>query len=843
MRALLAFSSLAVNLLVAPLSNAAELSYPVSLPTPKVESLQTSLSPTGGTVNVQLQVQYDLAGIAYFSGTVDGAGVSGKATVKTSATGTTYKFSVRSATVPATVLSISGALGTNTASCGYSGPKGRTNVLANPVTIGVVQPVPATMHLDPVINYKNVVGGTSRLEAGYTTNPIVAGTLKGKVTTNGVSLAIKQGKRSATFTGKRMDNAYVGTLRLTIPPGRLTITNFSIPLTDVSVAAGPALFRGSLVILSNQLPTPAAGTKVTIRSDVNADGKFTGRDVVKAVADEMGRYQISATVMRGRPVMLEIRRPGFAEILQSYASVKPGTMLTWSAMLHPLDDLEVSAGSAESTDGSIRLDGLPANIESVQARVFNPATEAKQFPGQFADSQGNLLVSSVFAAIEASDAAGRPVTNVGNSATLCMRVPVESWARLGDLVPANGQIDVPLYYYDESDGQWKRNPSDGWLEDVSRAKISEDQLAAIRSASYTGDVFAAGPITHLSWWNIDWPVSTRTRVKGVIVDPNGMPVTGAAVSAFGLTYTGTSGPDTTGPDGLFCFEVMRSELAGEDVDGNGVPGETQQVHVKVQYGANVYSLGSFSSPTSAATCTNGTGLNVGLLMLNDVNRLTVSNCPVTGRVVYSGISMNGTPGFPAGNGVRNAKVVGFDPDALEAAATSCSNCLVTTTDSLGYFSLNVPVLSGVSLNTFAILHNFSTNSPGYGVFLGSASMAGCPPEPVTLEADYFHIGLIPLTLYQGANVWGTATIFVDDSMRVVSRLFGSIYYIGGRASVGLPFQTGPWAVVPMRNSTPGTGIGQMYFNVTSVFPPAGTWEIKDGSVHASGTWRLAIDIP
>src|SRR5262245_12904022 len=59
MRALILFSSLMVSLLLVPLATAAELSYPVSLPTPKVESLQTSLSPTGGTVNVQLQVQYD----------------------------------------------------------------------------------------------------------------------------------------------------------------------------------------------------------------------------------------------------------------------------------------------------------------------------------------------------------------------------------------------------------------------------------------------------------------------------------------------------------------------------------------------------------------------------------------------------------------------------------------------------------------------------------------------------------------------------------------------------------------------------------------------------------------
>ena len=81
------------------------------------------------------------------------------------------------------------------------------------------------------------------------------------------------------------------------------------------------------------------------------------------MADQQGRYQVNAAVVRGRPVILEIRRPGYAEILQAYPSVTPGAVLTRNATLQPLDDLEVMAGSAESADGSIRLDGLPVEIE------------------------------------------------------------------------------------------------------------------------------------------------------------------------------------------------------------------------------------------------------------------------------------------------------------------------------------------------------------------------------------------------------------------------------------------------------------------------------------------------
>src|SRR5262249_20000237 len=158
---------------------------------------------------------------------------------------------------------------------------------------------------------------------------------------------------------------------------------------------------------------------------------------------------------------------------------------------------------------------------------------------------------------------------------------------------------------------------------------------------------------------------------------------------------------TTGPDGLFCLEVMRSEQPGEDVVGDSIPGKTQRVQVRVQAGTNQYAFGPFSTPTSPATCTNGNGLDVGSLILNDTSLLTVSFCNITGRVVYSGISMRGTPTLPVGGGVRFAKVVGYDPDALDLTTGSCSNCLVTTADASGYFNLRIPVLAGVSLSTLA----------------------------------------------------------------------------------------------------------------------------------------------
>ena len=54
----------------ASLMNGAEAQ--LTLATPRIISLQTSLSPTGGTVQVEIQVSYDLAGKAACTATVDG---------------------------------------------------------------------------------------------------------------------------------------------------------------------------------------------------------------------------------------------------------------------------------------------------------------------------------------------------------------------------------------------------------------------------------------------------------------------------------------------------------------------------------------------------------------------------------------------------------------------------------------------------------------------------------------------------------------------------------------------------------------------------------------------------
>jgi hypothetical protein len=521
--------------------------------------------------------------------------------------------------------------------------------------------------------------------------------------------------------------------------------------------------------------------------------------------------------------------------------VTPGAVLVRNALLQPLEVLDINGTTAKSSDESIELDGLPSQIKTVQARRFDPTTDSARFPGQFADDQGKLLVSSVFSTIEATDANGRSVTNLGSGATLYMAVPKNNWPTLGDLTPGNDKIDVPLYYYDKNSGQWKRNATDGWLVDSSHVNIAEDQLASIQNGSFAGDIFAAGTVTHLSWWNIDWPIDTHGNIKGVLIGGDGHPVAGASISAVGLTYNGLTGPETTAEDGAFCFDIMRSEGAGEDLNRNGVSNETHQVQLRVQSGDNHYSFGPISSPQTPGSC--GSGLDLGPLTLSQSNLLSVSCCTVTGRVVWSGVSDGGSPGMAPGNGVPGATVAGFDPDAIGAPSDCSTNSMITTANSQGYFSLQVPIMSGLSLFTYARRH--STN--GYGFFIGGTTIAKTAecPGPVTLPADYTHFGAFIITLSKtSGSALGNAVI--NDAGTIIVTLYPeypdfSTYYIGSLPNVGTPFQLGTWVSVNLRNNSPGTYVGTMTFTTTSLIPAGGTWTIAGGSVNLSGKW--AQDLP
>ena len=804
--------------------------FDLMLGLPQLQTLQTLVPVGSNTVEVHLALLYNtkgqLSGTA--DSTVDGMAASCLGTISRRSTNVTYTLKIKASTVPATTITLRGDVG-GLVSGTYAGPKGRTKIAPQPVTLTMRSPAPAHIDISSAVSARGQITGTANVMA-YGTNGAAPGKLGGSVTTNQLKLTLTQAPRVISFKGVRMADVYVGTLKVTVPPDRETFTAYSVPASAFALTSGQATFRGTVLSGSNAVPAATAGVKVTVKSDLNGDGKFTGTEIVTATTDANGRYQITLPVSVDRTVMLELSLAGYAKFMTAYPNVTPGSVILKNATLQLLSSLNVGSGMATSDDGKITLIGLPGTINSMQARVFNPNTETAQFPGEFADNERNLLVSSVFSAIEAKDANGGAVTNLGTNATLCMQVPRDTWNTLKDLHPGNGQIDVPLYYYDESTGEWKRSSSDGWLENASHTKIAEAQLPAIQSGSYSENVFAAGPITHLSYWNIDWPISSHTCVIGNVFDDAGRLLAGASVSVKGLSYTGTSSPKVTGADGSFCSDILRSEGPGEDVDGNGITGETQQIQILVQSGTNYFSFGPFDSPQLQGTCDDGGRLHVDL-MLNDSNRLAVSFCTVTGQVVYSGTTLSGTNSLHAGDPIAGAVVFGFDPEAFEFL-TGCQlsgTCLPATTADDGTFTLTAPVLAGLTVYST----KFDVTANGYDYFQAVSSFSGCPPGAITLSADFTGVRFLILDL-AGVGVDSAMLSLVND-LPVVSISTATAYYFGtSLAPQSPPVVTGDWLTLPLRNGVDNTAAGTITFTVTSLAPVAGTWTTS--TVGLSGTF-------
>ena len=763
-------SLLLCGFLLAP-AFAAQVAFDVPLATPKLQSLTTSVAASGGAVNVFLALEYDVKGglVCAAGSTIDGQAATCTGTQKNTASGWTFSFSVKdSTTTPKTTLTISGTGGVGTAKCVYNGPKGKANIAANSVTIVSSNPTAnVTINASTLLTGK--MSGTGTVVSGYG-NDTPPGKVTGSVSKTGkASWTLTQGKGKVSFAGTTTDETtWTGTITATLPPAKTVVTGFS--MTSIPIPPqGTANFNGTLSKSTLTGIAPADAAIVTISTDRDKNGKISSKETRTVYTDSEGKFSTAFDVITGFPVIVKFAMPGYAAATKVYASVTPGSTVTSNGTFAETSDILISDKKARSDDGKLTITKLPANVERLSGRVFNPKTETNQFPGEFADSTGKRLVSSVFGTVDARDGAGKPVKTLTSETTIKMLVPKDTWPSMKDLFPGSGKIDVPLYYFDEDSGQWKRGPNDGWLVTDADDIIPESDLAAIQAGTYDGSIYATGKIPHFSYWNVDWPVDTHTCICGRIVSAPGVPVVGATVSVRGVTYTGSTSPQVTGVDGTFCADVMRSELPGEDIDGNGTTGNTNRAEITVNYQDKYHLYGPYDLPTTQATCPGSGCDNVGDLSTT-TNEITPTVCAVNGKVVYSGTSTFGASSLNKGDPIQDAFVYASDPDASDALyacimdPVPCSPW--TTSASDGTFSLTSPVLTQLQL--FAIQSNASTDPHKIEYYEGQMSIPRCTAETPTVNADYWGLWFLTATMYDSQlnnigsiNVWsGNATIYL-----------------------------------------------------------------------------------
>jgi hypothetical protein len=721
-----------------PVSAYSDLTFELTANTPKLNSLSTVLTmKTGDSAELNLQFAYNSQNAGFsciqVSSNWDGVNVT--------CTGTQSKQSYKITVIEAnsrTRITLSGSTTLPTTKASYKGPKGKLAQTKPDVTLDFDTNPVSNITLTPSVDLKGKLTGVASIASGFGTNSSDAA-LTGKMNLKKKSLswAVNSKPNRLNFTGKEKNGVWSGKLTGVIGPAKVS-QSISINLTSPVAASR---FHGLVTGVPNGLSTstdPLEDVSVLIRSDNDGNGSISSEETKEVKTDSKGNFDTTFAVQPNRSVTVDFIHPGYSQTPKVFAQIDPGSDIPINTTLKQLQDMSVSDASAATPDQKLQLDNLPSNITEMSGQVFNPVTEISQFPGEFADSTGNLLISSVFSQIEAKDSRGREVKDLKNSTELRMQIPGDTWNTMRDLNPGNNQIDIPLYYYDEADGQWKRSTTDGWLEDADHNKIAETELTAIKTASFTGLLYGVGNITHLSYWNIDWPIETHGCVTGRLLDANDNPATGAVVTARGITYNGSSAPVTTDSNGQFCIDVMRSEASGEDLNGNGLPGEKNKISLSVSFNGKYYKLPQdYELPAAAASCGSS-----GCLQLNDVKlteslEITASLCTVTGKVTYSGVALYGNPTeYAAGDPIPGAWVFGYDSQIDWENWGQCfidNSCKIfETTNQDGEFSLIVPMLMGLELTGYAVIESSPNH---FSLYFGNYSSATCPSVPISIKVD------------------------------------------------------------------------------------------------------------
>ncbi len=526
------------------------------------------------------------------------------------------------------------------------------------------------------------------------------------------------------------------------------------------------------------------GTRVGLQVDLDRDGEFASYETVSATADGDGAYTIRYELnpldvdfefiayvsqviadfeARGfdslldqgpLPGVLTFEREGYSTTVRRFSTNYSSPSL--DALLAPLQEVQCSASGCQAANGSVRITGFPGGtgIDRAYAQAYDPNLDTPRFPGSFADSDDNLLISSGFAEIDFRDENGNRVESFTSPLSVRFEAKPDSWSTFVDLEPGTGRIEVPMYSFNADIAQWV-GEQDGELQGRDGTAIDEDLLPSIVAGDYSGTVFVAFETTHFSTWNCDRPVQTRTCVKGRLVDASGSPLPGIQVDVQGVSYTGTNGTITTGANGWFATDVMKSEGPSEDVDNNGTVGEVFTARVTAAGGAGVFVGAPFETSTLQRSA-SGRGVpscqpsSCDCPTLGDVTtsfeppRL----CEVTVSAEFSGQHLIGDGGpLAAGDVVVGAMVRGeltggvSTPSAATAGVCANEQCDSGTIDETGSVTFMVPVIGDAP--RIQLQANFETSEDGeLHYYSGSVTIDGCSTgessltEPIALSLNH-----------------------------------------------------------------------------------------------------------
>ena len=501
---------------------------------------------------------------------------------------------------------------------------------------------------------------------------------------------------------------------------------------------------------------PAEGAIVKLQADFNGDGKILNNEMEMVNVDSHGRFEASMWIpedFKGYVVLI-VEKKGYISIIKTFPA---GGIFQTNILLYPAENATCKKGKCYVPSKRIIVENIPENVVGGEMAVFNPVYESEVFPGNFFDSEGKMLISTVFGEIKLYDENGNEVKE-GKDLKVKMLIPVDTYGTLEDLNPDTERVEVPMFYFDETKGVWVESV-EGYLEYEGGKEVKRAELQSIKEGKYAGNIYSVFYAPHLSWWNLDWSNPYVTCLMGrVLID--GKIESGVYVKATGINYKELSGyriitKTYTKSDGWFVVSVFKSEPQNIDEDGDGIKGEIHKTSISVSYNGQTWNIGEFISPQRYSPYMEGNNLcqppNCPCGNLGDINLSTTPSppCELYGIVKYSGIENiyygSGNPP-PAGSPVPGVNVAIFDENmSPERRNEICMKdgqdlCVSQRTDDSGRFHIYYAVDTSATYSANLVLQSGDVEEG----FRGSGSISGCPsssPEnPYVITVDYYYKG-------------------------------------------------------------------------------------------------------
>lgn len=288
---------------------------------------------------------------------------------------------------------------------------------------------------------------------------------------------------------------------------------------------------------------------------LNSEGESLGQKTLDAAesTDGLSLKSVSPVTLAGAEVLvINVSHPGFTSFSRRI-EVSPAIYL--NAELHAVEERTANVTqtasisgtvvdgftvslSADSGEGDIQI-GIPQSLlpegtTSVIAELksFDPndPLDAQNFPGAYADTDGNNLVSVAFnyANIRTDDgqslsgilrarAAQVGIFSTANADPVIINrgIPESSCttlSRLGDSDAETAGFQIPVYSYDNSRGLWELL-GHGTVYSGAGAAINAVDEEECESGSYMLEVAVTSDIFLSEWWNLDYPLVFTEPVR------------------------------------------------------------------------------------------------------------------------------------------------------------------------------------------------------------------------------------------------------------------------------------------------------------------------------------------